>query len=716
MSRTKVSPHPASLRSAPLSLGRGEAFFFASFFALLLSVGCAKEKSHVQTFPNAPVILISIDTLRSDRLPAYGYTGVETPHIDRLRADSILFEHAWSHCPMTLPSHVSMLTGLLPNEHGVRNNVGYRYEPTPDGNLPQILERHGYGTAASVSSYVLRAGTGMGPMFGEYDDEMAIGSAGGTGPHQREGGRAVAFARKWIGENASTPFFFLLHLYEPHAPYEPPEPFRSRYPDAYNGEIAAADALLGEFFDFLRERNLYDDSIIILTSDHGEGLMDHGEDQHGILLYREAIQVPLIVKLPRNYHAGGNVKTPVQHIDLFPTVLSLLGLQSPARTEAYPLMRFVGDDESPPRTIYSETLYPRIHLGWSELRSLISDQKHYIEGPRPELYDMARDPGERQNLIATDRRAAATLRKALAQRPSAVEDVGEIDPEEARKLAALGYLGTPSRRDGQALPNPMDEVESIGRIREAFRLGDERDFDRAIPILQELLARNPSMADLSVRLGEALTATGRYREAIAVYRDAIRRSERFSSDLALSLAGALLLAESFDEARAHAELAIVSNPIRANEVLARVALERGNLQEAKRRANLAIDPKQPQPSIMLLRAEIHRSAGDYAAALEELGLAERRAKELGVERLQRLEHLKGDVFARMGREAEAEAAYRRAIAEFPYDLQSYTNLAIIYFIQGKPERVRATLDAMVEENPNERARQLKAETLASFEE
>ena len=218
------------------------------FALLLLSLlpACARERD-AGTFEGAPVILISIDTLRSDRLPIYGYGKVETPHLDALRRDGILFESAWSHCPMTLPSHVSMLTGLLPTEHGVRNNLGYRFDAAKQPTLPGVLSARGYATGAAVSSYVLRADTGLGDAFDFYDDAIPVATAGSASQHQRSGAATLRAATAWIGERGAQPFFLLFHLYEPHAPYAPPEPHASRYAsEPYDGEVAAADALTGE--------------------------------------------------------------------------------------------------------------------------------------------------------------------------------------------------------------------------------------------------------------------------------------------------------------------------------------------------------------------------------------------------------------------------------------------------------------------------------------
>ncbi|MEJ2086645.1 MAG: sulfatase, partial [Acidobacteriota bacterium] len=360
-----------------------------------------------------PVVVISIDTLRSDRLPAYGYTDVDTPNIDRLRADSILFEHIFSPYPLTLPAHSSMLTGLLPPEHGVRDNSGYRLDASHLPFLPRLLQEHGYATGAAVSSYVLRATTGLSSGFDFYDDGVQFRSQAILGDVQRAGIETLDSARSWLRSVADEPFFFFFHIYEPHTPHAPPEPFASRYSSPYDGEVAVADFVVGELLEELADLGIYDPALILLTSDHGEGLDDHGDYEHGLLLYREAIQVPLMIKLPGGQRGGSTISEPGQLIDIFPTVVDLVGLESsdsPGRS----LLRPVEGSEPTERSIYSETYFPRLHFGWSELRSLIEWPYHYIEGPDPELYDLVNDPKQKDNILLQDRRIFGRLRQQLA--------------------------------------------------------------------------------------------------------------------------------------------------------------------------------------------------------------------------------------------------------------------------------------------------------------
>ncbi|HEX9406872.1 MAG TPA: sulfatase-like hydrolase/transferase, partial [Thermoanaerobaculia bacterium] len=644
---------------------------------------CRRE----QSFPNAPVILISVDTLRSDHLPAYGYRGVQTPSLDALRRDSILFERAYSHVPMTLPSHVSILTGLLPTEHGVRNNIGYRFDGAKFPTLQRVLRQHGYRTGAAVSSYVLRSETGISDGFDFYDDAIPVAAAGALSEHQRSGFETVKIAKAWIEKNATQPFFFFFHIYEPHAPYEP----------SYDGEIAKSDAIVGDLIQHLKSLGVYDRALIVFLSDHGEGLWQHGEDQHGILLYRESLQVPLMIKFPRSMgHSMKSVK-PIGLAEVSPMVLDYLRIAA-AR---------------PAKPIYAETFYPRIHLGWSELRSLISGRNQYIEGPRPELYDVISDPGETQDRIAGDRRTAAAMRKDLLSFPSAIAPLQYVDPEEQKKLAALGYIGTPHNRSGP-LPNPRDEIGHLQEIKAAFHLADERRYDEAVPAFRALLARNPHLQDVWSKLGEVLVESGRHGAAIDTYKSAIAQSERFSPDLALGLGFAYLKASRPQDAIQHAQLAITTNPREANELLTRAYVELRQFSQAEQCSRKAIEIGDRQPTSILLLAEVQRAEGNLQQALATIDEADARAREMGVKHLYGIDYLRGDVLARLDRPEEAMAAYRREIANSPEHLQSYANLAVIYFIEENPRAAEDVLEEMVKRNPHRGSRALAAKTLGAF--
>lgn len=672
---------------------------------LLLAFACSRAEHKQEQFAGAPVILISIDTLRADHLPAYGYRAVATPAIDAFRRNAILYTSAYSHCPLTLPSHVSMLTGLLPTEHHVRNNAGYQFDAQKHASLPSLLHAHGYESGGAVSAYILRRETGVGAMFDWYDDAIPLaGGAVSFVQHQRPGTQTAAAALRWIEPRRDRPFFLFLHLYEPHTPYDPPEPFRSRYTNLYDGEIAAADAIVGDFLARLKALGIYDRAVIILTADHGEGLGDHGEDQHGILLYRETVHVPLLLKLPQSQRHGETIANPAALIDITPTVTDLLGIERPKELRGASLLALPAQ-----RQVYSETFFPLINLGWSPLRALRTERFSYIDAAPAELYDMPRDPGERQNILDAERRTAAALRNALAEYPSTLDAVAAVDPEEEKRLTAMGYIGSARNRTITGpLPNPRDAVRLLPKIGEAFRLADEHRYDQAVPMMRELVRENPRMLDVWEKLAQTLAEAGRTSEAIEAYQQAIRLDPASSAALAIEAGDLYLRSGDLQNAEQHAMLAMRLMPCESHELLARVASRRGDLATATREVSLAAADGPPQPSTLVLLAEIQVQQGAFAQALATVDQAEQRAKESGMTKVSRADFVRGDALARLNRAAESEAAYEREIANFPADLQAYANLAVLHLVAGDPRGFDSVLERMVRANPTPAARDVAA--------
>ncbi|HEY8713289.1 MAG TPA: sulfatase-like hydrolase/transferase, partial [Thermoanaerobaculia bacterium] len=616
-------------------------------FAILLAACARREQPAANgSSPHAPVILISIDTLRADHLPAYGYKDGATPAIDALRHDGILFDNAYSHVPLTLPSHVSLLTGQLPPVNGVRNNIGFPFDASKHPTIPSLLKQNGYATGAAVSAYVLRGNTGLASAFDFYDDRIDVHQNEAIGRLQRPGGESEAIAEQWIRPRAQRPFFFFLHLFEPHTPYAPPEPFRSRFASLYDGEIATADSIVGKFVDFLKRRGIYDRALIILLSDHGEGLGQHGEDEHGIFLYREDIHVPLIVKMPKSQRANTTVATPVQLIDVLPTVTSVIGIN--ANVAGRSLLATAGS----PRRIYSESLYPRIHLGWSDLRSLVDEQFHFIDAPRPELYAIS-DAAERQNVVSENRRVFASMRQSLQPFSREMPSIGAIDPEEAKKLAALGYLGSTSAQTSGPLPDPKDHIGELKTLNEAASLEVRGDIAGAIAKYRQLVAENPRLTDAWSQLARLLQESGRIDEAIATYKRAIQLSPSLAGAFSLALGDLFLANNQPDEAATHAQLGLSTNPGSAHIILGRAALAKGDLEGASREAQAAINVHSYRAPAQVLMAQglvKQKRLGDALRLVEEV-----RNSNEGVPPL--LYFVRGDVLARRNEFEPAIAAF-----------------------------------------------------------
>ena len=657
----------------------------------------------------APVVVISIDTLRADHLPAYGYRAVRTPHLDALASEAVVFENAYTHCPLTLPAHASLLTGLLPPEHGVRNNIGYRLDPG-HATLAGLLKARGYATGAALSSYVLRRTTGLDAGFDLYADVATAAGTKATGDVQRPGPQTVKVALDWVRGVRDRPFLLFVHLFEPHSPYAPPEPHRSRYGATYDGEVAAADAAVGELLAGLREMGVYERSVVVLLSDHGEGLGDHGEAEHGILLYREALHVPLMLRLPGRARAATREPAPAGLRDVLPTLARLVGLPVPAAGGGRDLL-------SPSRPagegVYAETFYPRIHLGWSELRSLADARYHLIDGPRPELYDVARDPSERRDVLGEKPQVAAAMRAALASGTPGFVPPAPATREESERLRSLGYLagGAPVPEAASARPNPRDRVAEHEEMRAALALAARGRDEAALRALDRVRERNPGFVDALTERAAALGRLGRYRDSVAAYEEAIGKAPDLAPALSLTLARVHLEMGSLPEARAAAARALASEPDVAHELLATVALAGGNLDEAEREAALVSRDPGARARASVVAAEVLARRGRPREALERLAAVGAGSPGLGP--VPWLEFVRGDVLARLGRHAEAEAALRAEIEAFPTHARAYASLAIVSALSGRPlAQSRRILDDMSRRAPGPRSEALAARALA----
>jgi choline-sulfatase len=682
--------------------------------ALALALSCNREKAigggEAQT---GPVIVISIDTVRADHLPLYGAAGPETPNIDSLAKDSIVFDNAYSHVPLTLPSHTTILTGLLPEESGVRNNLGYRFDSTAHPSLPTLLKAKGYATGAAVSAYVLRGATGLAAAFDDYDDHIDRSSEGGAmGDLQRSGEETVASAIRWVDTKRGQPYFFLLHLFEPHAPYAPPEPFKTRYAAApYDGEIAAADEYVGRFFNALKSSGDYDRATIILLSDHGEGLGDHGEAQHGIFLYRETIHVPLLLKLPKGEMKGTRVKAPVQLTDILPTVAAISGFKVPEKAKGVSLIDVARGSGPQDRRIFSESMYPRIHLGWSDLASLIDSHNHYIDAPRPELYDITTDAAEKRNILSDQRRVYASMRGEMQSHPRVLELPSKVDPEEAAKLTALGYLGSSSSAPaGGKLPDPKDGIIDLERTAHATTLVNEGKYAEAATILREVVARNASFADAWTMLAKALDRMGRPEEAIEAYKKTMEAAPMLAPGTAMSMADLYMRLGRPDDAIRHAEIALSAHPGAARMTMAEAYLGKKDLASAERESQALVNDPDKKNDAAVLLAQIRSAQRRFPEAMQILDGLKSRMDAAGEAPPPNYWFARGDALVRLDRVPEAEQSFATEIRTYPRNREAYVRLAVLALLSGRDADARKTFELMVRLNPEASSRALVAET------
>ncbi|HQQ76781.1 MAG TPA: sulfatase-like hydrolase/transferase [Thermoanaerobaculia bacterium] len=687
--------------------GRPAAAVLACAIALVSGAAGCRRGPAAAAFPGAPVILVSVDTLRSDHLPAYGYKGVETPALDALRKDSILFTRAWAHVPLTLPSHASMFTGREPSAHGIHDNLGYRLRadvPT----LAELLKKEGYETGAAVSCFVLKgAASGISRGFDFYDDavEPAEGAAA-LGRVQRAGPETVARLETWLAARpTSGKTFAFLHLYEPHTPYEPPEPFRTRYAaQPYDGEIAESDAIVGGLVAFLKARGLYDRAVIVFLSDHGEGLGEHGESEHGMFLYRESLQVPLFVKLPDSRRAGETVDEPAALFDVFTTIAEGAGARGFSRPEG--TRSLLDPPGAPARRILSETFFPRIHFGWSELSSLFDGRWHYIEAPKPEIYDLPADPGELKNLYAQKPDALRPMLAEIAKRKPVYESAGDLDPEARKKLASLGYLSAgPSSANAGGLDDPKDRIRTFEELR--VGLGDltAGNSAKAHAIFTKLLAENPRMLDVWDMDSKVLIQLGRPEEALAALKKTVDLApEAARTPYLREVANLCLQLGKWDEALNHAEALRALGDPDAEDIAARGFLGKGDLAAAGPAARAAYEKGSGKTKVRgaLVLGRLAVMRGDVASAdkwsQEAAALsADDKLVQSG------LHMLRGDVLARQGRAPEAEKEFLEEIRLYPGRMDARVSLAALYASAGRREDARRTLIALVVHEPKPEA-------------
>ena len=708
-------------------MGRRPVVIVAAMVALVaglwLYFGASQEDRRGPAEARGPIIFISIDTLRADRLQAYGSTRTRTPHIDRLASDGIVFENAYAHAPQTLPSHVSVLSGQLPFEHGVRDNIGFDVK-AGQPFLQHELKASGFATGGFVSSYVLREQTGFGQGFDLFDDELPPASPEQPlGQVQRGGEQTVAAAMRWIDTGLPPRFFLFAHIYEPHTPYSPPQRFAKGEP--YDGEVEHSDEIVGRLLDHLRTRNLYDAAAIVLLSDHGEGLGDHGEEEHGIFLYRETIRVPLIVKLPGSRGGGGRVATPVQHIDLVPTVLELVGGLNPAAATVtsglpgrslLPLLENTGSIAS--TNIYSESLSPRYHFGWSELYALSDDRYRFVRAPKDELYDLSQDARELTSIAAARPQVRSAMRGALDAMiaNAAVTPPSAVSEADRQKLAALGYVGTQSssalQLPGDRLADPKDKVEVLQMYRRAGRLAGAQKYAEAVALFRRLLEDDPAMTDVWLQLAEAHNQQGQITEALAAYKQVISRDPKNPAALT-GATSALLRAGRIGEAKAHAELSVDVAPAIAHETLARIAVHQKDDAAARRHAQLAQQADPSLPMQAFVEGMILHARGQYGPAAERL-LEAKRAIAARTEQLADVNYLAADSLARLERYAEAEPLFHAELAVFPTHVRARGGLAMLYKATGRDADAERAIDEIVRIAPTPEGLDMAAQLWTMF--
>ncbi|MFQ6083569.1 MAG: sulfatase-like hydrolase/transferase [Candidatus Aminicenantia bacterium] len=642
---------------------------FAILIAVILFFYFFTSKNKVKRNSNLNVLLITIDTLRADRVGYSGYN-IETPNLDSLAYKGARFMNAVCQVPLTLPSHASILTGTNPTYHQIKSNGPY-YLGENFTTLAEILKENGYYTSAFIGAYCLDSRFGLAQGFDVYDDEYETPEY--LKPHgpQRLAEDVYSSVAKWIEQNSDKKFFMWVHYWDPHGPYIPPPPFDIKYSSRpYDGEVAYTDLYVGKLINLLKEKEIYNKTLIILVGDHGEGLYDHSEPSHGVFLYDTTLRVPLIFHSPDIILKGVEINEQVRTVDILPTILDILKIDIPEFCQGVSLIPIIeGKKIREIEKSYAETYYPLITNGWSNLKSIRTNKWKYIQAPKPELYDLKNDSQEMNNLFNKNNKIAFELSEQLeklekrmssGQKPT----VKELTQEDKEKLIALGYISgeIPTETGSKSRPDPKDMIHILEKITKGRRAMLEGKLEEAEKILKEVMKENPENPMIHHSLGETYQKRGEWNKAIKEFKEIIR---------------------------------INPNEIDSYFMLAQSYYKNGMIEEAIKTSKTALNLHSGHLKSLIFLANIYKSLKDIKQSMNYL----ERAIKVDPSKLQlRLEYAQALTFSEEYEKAIKE--YEYLLTKKPDDPMIYNNLGIIYFYLDDFEKAIKYLSKEVELHTN----------------
>jgi arylsulfatase A-like enzyme/Flp pilus assembly protein TadD len=655
--------------------------------------------------PGLNVLLITIDTLRADAVGAYGQAGGITPWIDRLAAAGARFSNAHAHNVVTLPSHANILSGRLPGEHGVRDNAGFRFPPRLE-TFATLLESQGYHTGAFVSAFPLESRFGLARGFDEYDDRFADAARPAFVIQERSGRETVTRAVRWLESQRDNRWFCWVHLYEPHFPYAPPEPFASRFSnDPYHGEVAATDAFLAPLLEPILAAGRNGRTLVVLTSDHGEALGDHGEATHGVFAYEATLKVPLVIYQPRVLRPV-IVDAPAQHVDILPTVLDALALAIPPDLPGrslLPVMASNKDQSTASRATYFESLSPALNRRWAPLHGVIQGAAKYIDLPIPELYDLPSDPREAHNLASSQPARVEALRALLGSLRD-VRGAAAATPETSEtreRLRSLGYAAATANNLKSSYTEADDPKRLIGLdalMQDVLGLYLAGDLAAASGRCRELIQRRPDMPLSFVYLAQIERERGNLVEAVKALRQAVALDPNDTAAVAL-------LGASLTQAGQPAEAVAMLETYARNhdpdvEVFTSYALALARIGRSKDALGILARARELDPSNAMLlvnTATVLLMAGDRAGARAQFEAA------LGMNAdVPRAHSSLGILDLEDRRFSEALAHWRAATAADPREFETILAAGLSLGRAGRTAEARAALEFFVANAPPER--------------
>ncbi len=717
--------------------------------AVLIGFGLWHKRSRPTIDPNAlaqrgvltgwNVILISIDTCRADHIACYGHRSVRTPTIDRLAAEGVRFARAVAPTPLTLPSHTTLLTGLNPPRHGVRNNGTFKLDESVT-TLAECLKAKGYRTGAVISAFVLDRRFGLAQGFETYDDDLAVGDRPSVGSfRERRAEQTNVAAKRWLGEHGKERFFLFIHYYDPHWPYTAPSPFGEQYADTpYDGEIAYVDEQIGRLMSALDATGARDRTVVIVTGDHGESLGEHNEMSHGIFIYDATQLVPLVIGGSPRLPAGKVIKPQVGLVDIAPTILDVLGIDRPPGLEGRNLFGPPAD----PRWVYIESLGAELMHGCAPLFGVRGEDTKFIRAPKPELYDLQTDPCEINNLVADRGELARRMNEVLGTFMSDRSNLARRDlplsEEEAERLRGLGYVAAAGRASAtttkattSAPTDPKDLIVHLRRSQLAQEHIARGDFEKGLPLLEEYVRACPQDVMSLYRLAEAYRTVGRLDDSLSIYR---RILERLPDDTeARAGAGSVLLRQGkIDEAESEFRRILKADPNSPGGLLGMGGVQavRGDVDRAIETLKEVVKRSQGQPAVNAYtnlgalyerQGKIEEARRAYGEALRldpgQLRAAQALAQSdlSGQTSPQAIERLResirrnptpdgyltlGQVLRRTGQLVEAEEALQQAMKQRPKHAGTCFELGAVRSQQGQAPEAEALLRQCIALDPN----------------
>lgn len=640
------------------------------------------------------VLLITIDTLRADHLGCYGFHEISTPNIDALAAGGIRFTDTTAHVPLTLPSHTSIHTGNFPAYHGVHDNGGF-YVLKSQTTVAEVFKQNGFATAAFVGAYVLDHIWGLNQGFDTYFDNFDLSrersqnqgiSLSGI---ERPADEVYQNAVNWLDQHGNQRFFVWTHFYDPHSPYEPPQEWADRYPGRpYIGEIAYTDSVIGKLMSYLQTHRLCEKTIILLTGDHGESLGEHGESTHAFFVYDGTLHVPLILNMPRNELGSRVVMQQTRSVDIAPTLLQLAGLSVPETVQGRSLLHLIFDtDMSKTLPSYAECYYPQFHFGWSRLLSLRNGEYKYIDTPRPELYDVKKDPQELNNIYDSHKAVAVSLKAQLQMIEStksagATMQPGAVDDETHEKLAALGYIGAfagPLESDPSKLPDPKDKIDLFNVITSARAASLKGLHEDAITRFKEVLLSDPNVVDAHFMLGNEYYKKEDYPGALVEFKKALELKPDYDFAM-INLANTYEKLGKIDEALAGFDFFLKKNP-ENSQVLHRI----GELYLSRKDTEKAMEYFQRALKTEIDTGWIHNSIGVVFLQMKQPDKAEASfRKALEIDPKTGMAHFNlAQLYESQEKTQEAEKEYKAELEGSPKNFKAQFNLGSLYLDQGK---------------------------------